>query len=77
MGFDALIERGFVEVVNNMGTIIYERKHMTYTEVLSFHAYAKYYQYYGKRNGRKSVLSIGDEFHKIIDDIIRKELYWK
>jgi DNA-binding transcriptional regulator YhcF (GntR family) len=77
MGFNTLKDMGFVEKVNNMGTIIYERNHMTFVETLVFHSYTQHYEYYGKREGKMGVLSISDSFHKVIDDIIKKELYWK
>lgn len=77
MGFNTLKEMGFIETVNNMGTIVYERKHITFTEILKFYCYTQHYEYYGKRNGKRGVLSIGKPFHDIIEHIIRKELYWK
>lgn len=74
---NTLKDMGFVEVMNNMGTIVYERKHITYKETLIFYCHLEYYDYYTVRNGVKKPISVSKQFHKLINDFIFKELFWK
>lgn len=70
-------DMGFVEVLNNMGTIVFERKHRTYKEVLIFYSHAEYYDYYSVRGDVKKPISVSKKFHKLINDYIFRELFWK
>ena len=70
---------GFEQVVNNMGTIIWEHKlSEQYTEVIEFNCRFEYYATYTK-SGKFVVktMLIKRELHDAIHNYIAQELYWK
>jgi hypothetical protein len=71
---------GYVQEVNNMGTIIWVRssadKYIRETLHFSSHGNSNYvaFVYIGTT---KRPMEISFDFHKLLDDYMKKELYWK
>lgn len=76
---DKLKQMGFVQVLNNMGTIIWHRVlSEQFTEVLEFNSHFTQYATYVK-SGKlvTKLMMVNYELHKIIDEYLTKELWWK
>ena len=74
-----LQQLGFVQIMNNMGTIIWHRVlSEQFTEVLEFNSHFTQYATY-VRSGKtiSKLMMVNYELHKIIDEYLSKELYWK
>jgi hypothetical protein len=68
---------GFRLKSNNMGTIVWVKELMESAEYLVFENSFQFYTYKAKVAGREVPLVMSYEIHKIIDEYIKKELYWK
>ena len=76
---EKLKQLGFVQVLNNMGTIVWQHVlSEQFTEVIEFNSHFNQYATYVKsgKNITKLML-LNYDLHKIIDEYIAKELYWK
>ena len=76
---EKLVLLGFKNIVNNMGTIIWERRTTEqYVDVLEFssHGILNYTAFV--RSGQFAIkrLLVSKELHDVIDEYIRKELWW-
>jgi hypothetical protein len=77
---EQLKEWGYVQEVNNMGTIIWVRssadKYIRETLHFSFHN-NPYYLAFVYIGTTKRPMEISVDFHNLLDEYIKKELYWK
>ena len=76
---EKLKQLGFVQVVNNMGTIVWNHiLSEQFTEVIEFNNHFNQYATYVKsgKNITKLML-VNYALHQVIDEYIRTELYWK